>query len=132
MIEEGEVSLLQSPPVHGDDPGQKWLNVQLKSLSLAAPNLIKDCLSAFSRQYSKLPETQLTTAINTEISQDMLRMQTQPSIMKSYRRFVIITASNADLVESLKDGVRIKRCFPVRNIHIYNLLAITVRVESRE
>jgi hypothetical protein len=50
---------------------------------------------------------QLPDAIDAEISQDMLRMQTQPSMMENYRRFVIIKEASSEETDWNKDGVRL-------------------------
>jgi len=105
LIAQGQVSLLQAPPVHGHDPQLGWVSSQLKLLSLGAPGMLEMCLSAFSAQYSNTPIAQLSGTVEAEISKDLLRMQTQPSIMEDYRRFVIITTS-AGPADSNKDGVR--------------------------
>lgn len=102
---EGVVSLFQAPALYGNESGQGWVTSQLKLLSLNATGLLKECLSTFTARYSNTPRSQLSSAMEAAISGDLLRMQTQPSIMENYRRYVVITATGADQVESNRDGV---------------------------
>lgn len=101
---EGEVSLLQAPPPYGDDPRLGWVSSQLRLFSLNASGLLEECLNAFAARYSNTSEVQLPDAIIAEISKDLLRMQTQPSIMENYRRFVVIKATGSSEADN-KDGV---------------------------
>jgi hypothetical protein len=107
LMAEGEVSLLRAPALHGDDPGPSWVSSQLKLFSLNASGLLKECLSTFAANYSNTPVAQLSDAMEAEISEDLLRMQTQPSIMENYRRFVVIKKTSSSQADLTKDGVRL-------------------------
>ena len=107
LVAEGEVSLLRAPALHGDDPGSNWIGSQLRLFSLNASGLLEECLSIFAAQYSNMSAAQLPGAVDGEISKDLLRMQTQPSIMENYRRFVIIKKTGSNEADLNKDGVRI-------------------------
>jgi hypothetical protein len=106
LLADGEISLLRAPPLHGDDPGHIWVGSQLKLFLLDASGLLEECLNTFVFHYSSTPAAQLTSAVEAEISQDLLRMQTQPSMMENYRRFVVIKEVNSKELDSNKDGVR--------------------------
>jgi hypothetical protein len=90
LIAQGKASLIRAPAAHGNDPGLTWVSLQLKLLSLKPPELLEECLGAFAAQYSNTTFTELSRAVEAEILNDMLRMQTQPQIMENYRRFVIV------------------------------------------
>ena len=66
---------------------------------------MKECLGAFSAQYTNRPASQLTSYMEAEIRSDLLRLQTQPCILKEYRRFVVITTQIPNNMDTYKAGV---------------------------
>jgi hypothetical protein len=103
---EGEVSLLRAPALHGDDHEPGWIGAQLRLFSLNASGLLEECLNTFAARYSNTSVEQLQGVVEAEISKDLLRMQTQPSIMENYRRFVVIKGTSSREADLNKDGVR--------------------------
>lgn len=106
LMAEGEVSLLRAPALYGDDPDPGWVGSQLRLFSLDMSGLLEECLSTFAAHYSNMSAAQLPGAVEAEISNDLLRMQTQPSIMESYRRFVVVKGTSSRESDLNKDGVR--------------------------
>jgi hypothetical protein len=111
LVTEGEISLLRAPALYGDDPGPGWISSQLRLFSLDVSGLLEECLSTFAAHYSNMSVAQLPGAVEAEISDDLLRMQTQPSIMESYRRFVIVKGTSSRQSDLNKDGVRPPRLY---------------------
>jgi hypothetical protein len=109
LIAEGEVSLLRAPALHGDNLEPGWLSSQLRLFSLNASSLLEECLRIFATHYANTSTAQLPGAMEAEISKDLLRMQTQPSIMENYRRFVVIKETSSEETDLNKDGVRLPR-----------------------
>jgi len=104
LLADGEISLLRAPGLHGDDPGPGWISSQLRLFSLDASGLLEECMRTFTAHYSNTPIAQLPGALEAEISKDLLRMQTQPSIMENYRRFVVIKETSSKEADLNKDG----------------------------
>lgn len=100
LLEGGEVSLLNSPPLSGSDPERAWVVSQFRMNSLKNTALMKECLSAFSERHTNRPASQLTSYMDAEIHSDLLRLQTQPCIRKDYRRFVVITTRSPNSTDS--------------------------------
>jgi hypothetical protein len=107
LIAEGDVSLLRAPALYEDVHESDWVSSQLKLISLNAPGLLEECLRIFTAKYSNISMAQLADAIEIEISEDLLRMHTQPSIMENYRRFVVIKETSSRETGIHKDGVRL-------------------------
>lgn len=103
LVTEGKISLIEAPPLHGKDPARNWSSSELRSVTLNAHELLERCLASFAARFSNISSSQLSAAMEAEISADLLRMQTQPNLINNYRRYVIVTA--ASQVESNRDGV---------------------------
>jgi hypothetical protein len=92
LMASGHVSLLRAPHRHG--ASSEWLCWQLKLFALTASGLLEECLDAFSAQYANTPDDDFLNAIEDEIAEDLLQLQSSRSITENYRRFVAITATS--------------------------------------
>ncbi|KAJ7462715.1 hypothetical protein B0H11DRAFT_2053966 [Mycena galericulata] len=100
-IDDGEVSLLQSPPLGRNpssesDKTEEWLRDHWTNRPLGQRRILEYCMNAFSTKYANVPETEWATAVQAEISEDLDLMQRQPIIMEHYRRYVVIKAESDD------------------------------------
>jgi hypothetical protein len=110
LIEEGQVSLLRAPPPlpQKRDEAHSWASSQLSLLPLGTRGLLEECMRDFSKNYMDVKESEWASAIETEISRDLLSMQLQPTIMDTYRRFVVIKGHKEEHIPWDRDGVRSK------------------------
>ncbi|OCB85244.1 hypothetical protein A7U60_g7871 [Sanghuangporus baumii] len=121
LIEEGKVAMMQSPGLYrgsrsefGQAELDKWVATQFSTLSKTPFQLLEDCRSAFVAEYSNKSETELRSAIESEIVRDLSHLQTQQTIRESYRRFVVIKAMQEAHISMSKDG------FEWRTAHEFN------------
>jgi hypothetical protein len=107
LIAEGEVSLLRAPrEQRGDD--LDWVHQQLKLSTLVTPSaLLEECLNSFSAQYANTSNVDVSRAIKAKIVEDLFRLQSSPSIIENYRRFVVITATSIGDSDSHNNLVRL-------------------------
>ncbi|KII93643.1 hypothetical protein PLICRDRAFT_35872 [Plicaturopsis crispa FD-325 SS-3] len=110
-IEDGHVSLLRAPPLTRNvalpvnDPIRRWISWQLRLSGLDARDLLADCVKKFVEHYSNYTGHSLSDAFESEITKDMLHMQGQPTLMRNYRRFVVITGAGDDHILPDKEGL---------------------------
>ncbi|KAH7914492.1 hypothetical protein BJ138DRAFT_386616 [Hygrophoropsis aurantiaca] len=97
LIDTRGVSVLWAPfDVDTRLSSSQWLRWQINTMGLAGEQLAEECVKAASSRYSNIPQSQLSTTVETDISQDLRRMQTQPSLVDECRRFVVIKAPSED------------------------------------
>jgi len=89
---DGQVALLRAP--HGQGAGPDWVHWQLRLLASTPSNLLEECVRAFSAQYANTSDGDLLAAVHTEIAEDLLCLQSSPSIIENYRRYVVIKATS--------------------------------------
>lgn len=109
-IDDGEVSILQAPPLDRDatrttDLTSNWMRDHWINRPLGPRHVLEYCLNAFSAKYSNIPQAEWASAIEAAISEDLDSMQMQPNIMKHYRRYVVVRAESDNHIEADKDGV---------------------------
>ncbi|KAL5518634.1 hypothetical protein ACEPAH_317 [Sanghuangporus vaninii] len=111
LIEEGKVAMMQSPGLYrgsrsefGQAELDKWVATQFSTLSKTPFQLLEDCWSAFVAEYSNKSETELRSAIESEIVRDLQHLQTQQTIRESHRRFVVIKAMQEEHISMSKGG----------------------------
>lgn len=108
-MEEGELSLLQSPPVgdaiRNERAIRDWLELQLSALQKTSGQFLEDCMRVLAGRIQDGLEN-VDAAIEAEIAADLTSMQMQPVIMDNYRRFVVIRATSEDHIEWDQAGVR--------------------------
>jgi len=74
-------------------------------ITMQTRDILEECVKAWIDSYSNLRKPEWSSAIETEISEDLARMQMQPAIMDDHRRFVVIKAPKEDHISSIRDGV---------------------------
>jgi hypothetical protein len=92
LMADGQVALLRAP--HGRGASPDWVHWQLRLLASTPAGLLEECLRAFSTQYANTPDSDLLAAIHTEIAEDLLCLQSSPSIIENYRQYVVIKATS--------------------------------------
>lgn len=92
MIRNGTLSLLPQPPfLPNDFKGiTDWASSQLRILTLDERGILGLCLRNFTKEYADLDEEKWPSAVKEEVLSSLSSMQVQPSIMKNYRRFVVL------------------------------------------
>jgi hypothetical protein len=102
---ESKISLFRATRGQGCSFGlQGWVRSQLKLLALTASGLLEECLSAFSAQYANTPDTDISSVIKGEITENLLHLQSSHPIIENYRRFVVIEATTS--ANTQRDTVR--------------------------
>jgi hypothetical protein len=110
-IEERSITLLQSPPITRNplydlDPAFHWLTRQWKMLSMQPRQILEECMTAWRDSHSAHQRPEWPSVIHKNITDELARMQMQPQIMESYRRFVVIRAPSEARVGDYHHGVR--------------------------
>ncbi|KAJ7102253.1 hypothetical protein B0H15DRAFT_813835 [Mycena belliarum] len=108
-IDAGEVSLVRAPPLDRSarkesDSIADWLRDHWIARPLGPRRILEFCVDDFSAKYSNVSQEQWTSAVETEIANDLDLMQQQPEIMKHHRRYVIIRAESDSSVIAEADG----------------------------
>jgi hypothetical protein len=111
-IENGSLALIGSPPVtrsplRDSDPMSQWVTTQWKVVSMQSRGLLEHGVHAWRESYSALRQPEWPAVVCTEITDEMTRMQMQPAIMDSYRRFVVIRAPSEAGMGEYHHGVRL-------------------------
>ncbi|KAI8995359.1 hypothetical protein BD414DRAFT_435102 [Trametes punicea] len=110
-IEDGSLALLQAPQLNRDPPAHNdpvllWTRWMIRVAGLDARGILEECLRLAAEQFANTSDADLPMAIEREIERDLLRMQVQPAIMDSYRRFVLFrTKQDVHFAEDSKLGI---------------------------
>lgn len=97
-ISRGEIAMLQAPPERKDqfgahDQRQAWLRQQIHAGPLSEADALARGCAAFHSEFANLPEQRWDNKVEMEVLRDLRRMQYQPALVTSYRRFVVLTGS---------------------------------------
>lgn len=115
---QGRLGIMNAPPpshCSGEDTQQDadrkalisaWFFQQLGVHRESSQALIRYCLDALQDLHPDLNPDKTTDALWSDTYQDLLSMQRQPSIMRGYRRFVLIEGSQDRSVSRKAPGVR--------------------------
>lgn len=92
MIKQGALSLLTQPPfLQNDVQGIKgWASSQLRLFNMDERGILEFCLRNFTDDYEDIDEEKWPHAVQEEVLSSLSSMQVQSSIMKNYRRFVVL------------------------------------------
>ena len=112
MIDEGKLALCESPqlleqPVQENAPSSRdaWIEAQLSHVLKTCGDLVAEGWDRFDRDYANRSDKDIEAMLEKEIVNDLTRLQMQPCISASYRRFVVIKSeAETDIVWD-KDGV---------------------------
>ncbi|KAI0359145.1 hypothetical protein OH77DRAFT_1502266 [Trametes cingulata] len=109
-IEDGSLALLQAPQVTRDppalgDPTLLWTRWMFRLAGMNARDILEECLRLAAEQFANTAEADLPIAIQSEIVRDLRRMQMQPAIIDSYRRFVVFSTKQDAFLADSKYGI---------------------------
>lgn len=109
FVEEGQLSLIQAPPLNrsltqGKDPINDWISLQTVLMRLNSQELGEECMKIFRSEYANVPEAELAPALLHNISKGLAWMQAQPACMDEFRRFVVITGPQDKHINWDRDG----------------------------
>lgn len=113
MIDEGKLALMQSPPVAeqtrpGDNtnPREEWIAAQYACASKCSIDIVADAWALFksSNMDSKTTDI-LKRQSEADIVKDLIDLQMQPYMRKTYRRFVVLKAMQDTDISFDRDGV---------------------------
>lgn len=92
MIKNGKLALLTQPPFLPNDAKgiTEWASSQLRLFSMDERGILQFCLRNFMKEYENIDEEGWPFAVKEEVLSSLSSMQVQPSIMKNYRRFVVL------------------------------------------
>jgi hypothetical protein len=112
LIEQEKIWLLQAPPLQrnplpDNDPVFRWVTKHTGLMPTQTRAILETCINAWVDLYSNLREPEWSSAIEAEISETLMCMQMQPSIMDEFRRFVVIKAPKDKHINLERDGVRL-------------------------
>ncbi|TFY65795.1 hypothetical protein EVG20_g5292 [Dentipellis fragilis] len=114
MIERGRVALLSPPPLgrSSERATVDWVSTQTKVCRFSGQEILQYCLKHFMERYIEMPEERWPALVFDEIAATSSSLRQQPSMMDSYRRFVIIRGnkSKETFVSSSKIG---SECVPL-------------------
>lgn len=98
-IEEGLISLVQSPPeLYTDCPDLKARHAWTKQYTSFRSPSQKEALELGVKAFLERPHLSSFSELEKFIAADMMSLQRQPGIMHRYRRYVVVNAQ--------MDGVR--------------------------
>ncbi|KAG6814601.1 hypothetical protein H0H92_000130 [Tricholoma furcatifolium] len=89
-IDEGDISLVSSPPACKTTTKQEWLDKYWIYRPSGPRAILQASVDAFTSAYNNLRPKECETAILDEISRDLRGMRSYPAFMKERRRFVVI------------------------------------------
>ncbi|GLB33577.1 hypothetical protein LshimejAT787_0104610 [Lyophyllum shimeji] len=95
-IENGELSLLTSPPPYElsptrtNDPRQGWLRKHWSHRPHGPLSVLQSCIDVFNSSYANIQQVQWPATIHASISEDLANMRCQPIFMQHYRRYVVL------------------------------------------
>ncbi|CAK5280093.1 unnamed protein product [Mycena citricolor] len=101
-IGNGHVSVFQAPPPN--EEANDWVRETWLARPTEPRDFLEYCMNVFSAKYLNVTQDERLGSIETEISDDLSRIQIQPSIMRRYRRFVVIQAETDAPSEANKEG----------------------------
>ena len=90
-IDDGAISLVRAPSTEGHP---EWLHDQVVSQFRSCRETLEFCLQEFTSTYGDVAESEYASRLASEIVEDFTAMRIQPSIMRVYRRFVILKQSH--------------------------------------
>ncbi|KAI0094587.1 hypothetical protein BDY19DRAFT_913567 [Irpex rosettiformis] len=114
LIEDGSLSLLYAPPISRspcleknrtdayDDPQIKWAEWVLNRQFSERKEMLAECVNMFEAAHPNVSDKNFMNVVEKEVLADLGRMQLQPSIMDSYRRFVVITESRSEDLDGVE------------------------------
>lgn len=112
LIEEGKVAMMQSPCLYQGSRSEfsaaerdKWVATQFSTLSKTPVQTVEESWTTFVADYSNKSESELRSTIESEIVKDLTHLEVQPAIRESYRRFVVIKATQDEHINMSKEGV---------------------------
>ena len=116
MIDEGKVSLLESPgfaeqasPGMQLEPPVRWIDDQLFSALKTPIDHVEDGYNLYVRMFSDKSEIEIRDLVQSIISSDLAKMQAQQAICENYRRFVVIKGTKEADIPWNKDNVSYSR-----------------------
>ncbi|KLO20529.1 hypothetical protein SCHPADRAFT_897808 [Schizopora paradoxa] len=124
LILDGSISVMESPPLVEQpktatepSPSDEWIVTQLKSLRRTLTDIVEESWRIFISQFSNKSDPEIYTALEGKINDDLIRMQMQPSMRSTYRRYVIIKAESEKHISCYKGGFEWEtmRTFKIRD-----------------
>ncbi len=128
LIEEGNISLLTSPPTtrrpvrdrvtkQMKDPVASWIAMQTNNMASCPRDLMETCLQALQALPSEDKEQEdIAKAAAADAFWNLGSMQFQPVLMDSYRRFVLVTGKKDILNDTLVSDLRAMRHWQFANV----------------
>jgi hypothetical protein len=128
-IEGGQLALIEAPPENkfcfgepSNDHRTRWFNDYLTALPPSQEEALSFAMGALASVTANTPQSNWPMLIEKEVAQDLARMQTQPSILTEYRRYVVLTGvpiARQDSVSpyfygSMTGDVKLTHNFPAR------------------
>lgn len=100
-------SLDEQPKTASDpSPADEWITAQLLSLRKTLPSIVEESWRIFISQFSNKADSEIPAVLEAEIEADLRRIQVQPSIRTSYRRYVVIKGESEKHIPCYHGGVR--------------------------
>lgn len=93
-VQEGVIGLTSSPPdkfSQGfDEKFTRWQHIQRAPSTMSVQDLLKNSVSNLEAMYARLSVEQRQRRLIWDVCNELAKMQRQPIIMDSYRRFVVM------------------------------------------
>ena len=127
FIDEGKVALMDSPSLDEQPraerepaPDETWIMSQMLSLRKTCAEIVDESWRIFIARFSNKNEREISSALESDITADLLRLHVQPVMRRQYRRYVVIKGSLDSHIKWDMNGVRFMK-FQVGKPHSYTL-----------